>query len=229
MDNLIEIIEAVVFTAGKGITRKDILEKMPDLSREELKDAIEELKKKYGGESGLRFLTYNDKVQFSSNPKYGDIVSEVLTPIKEKELSKTMLEVLAIIAYKQPVTRLDIEEIRGVRSEYADAMLQKLDMIYPSGTKDAVGRPTLFSTTEEFLKRFSLCGIEDLPAFEDVKDRVRLIDENYNKVSESLYRDTTDESEEEILDAVAAAIDEDESGEEEIPDFLAGEEVEVIE
>jgi segregation and condensation protein B len=245
MDSLTEILEAVIFTAGKGISKKEIGEKLPDVLPSEIESSLDELRKKYGNDSGVRLIRYNDKVQFSSNPKFGGVVSDILTPIKEKELSRTLLEVLAIVAYKQPVTRLDIEEIRGVSSEYAVAMLQKVDMITAVGTKDAVGRPTLFGTTEEFLKKFCLNSIEDLPLFDEIMSRVKHIDENYNKSSESLYRDrhaesddkTADESdadlaEENILKAVAAAIDKEtdaEIADSESPDFLEGEEFEVIE
>ncbi|MDR2091509.1 MAG: SMC-Scp complex subunit ScpB [Clostridiales bacterium] len=269
MDNLTEILEAVIFTAGKGISKKEIAEKLPDVLPGEIERAIDALKQKYGGDSGVRLIRYNDKVQFSSNPKFGGIVSDILTPIKEKELSRTLLEVLAIVAYKQPVTRIDIEEIRGVSSEYAVAMLQKVDMIAAVGTKDAVGRPTLFGTTDEFLKKFCLSSLADLPLFEEIMGRVRQIDENYNQSSESLYRDRhaendgesgektdedkeIDEDGEAILNAVAAAMDAEitesqkfsaadiakpiESGfldaeiaESEKPDFLEGEDFEVIE
>jgi segregation and condensation protein B len=236
MDNLTEILEAVIFTAGKGISKKEIGEKLPDVPPAEIENSLGKLKEKYGNDSGIRLICYNDKVQFSSNPKFGVVVSDILTPIKEKELSRTLLEVLAIVAYKQPVTRLDIEEIRGVSSEYAVAMLQKVDMIATVGTKDAVGRPTLFGTTEEFLKKFCLNSIEDLPLFDEIMARVRHIDENYNKASESLYRDrhaeNDDEDAEDIMKAVAAAIDGDTADEltdSENPDFLEGEEFEVIE
>ncbi|MDR3264027.1 MAG: SMC-Scp complex subunit ScpB [Clostridiales bacterium] len=230
MEHLVEILEAVIFTAGKGISKKEINEKMPGVTPDELNAALRELKKKYSGVSGVRFVTYNDKVQFSSNPEYGDIVTDILTPIKEKELSKTLLEVLSIIAYKQPVTRLDIEEIRGVSSEYAVTMLQKINMIESVGTKDAVGRPTLFGTTEEFLRKFSLGTINDLPHFEEIMERIKVIDENYNISSESLYRERSEE--EILLDAVAASIDGDLSDEmrlSESPDFLEGEEISVLE
>ncbi|MDR2047115.1 MAG: SMC-Scp complex subunit ScpB [Clostridiales bacterium] len=222
MDNLKEILEAVIFTAGKGVSKKEIAEKLPGASAEEIENALAALAEKYGGESGVRLIRYNDKAQFSSNPAYGGSVSDVLTPVKERELSKTLLEVLAIIAYKQPVTRLDIEEIRGVSSEYAVALLQKVNMIESAGTKDAVGRPTLFRTTEEFLRKFSLGEIGDLPMYGEVLERVKLIDENYNRVSEALYNDRA---------AALAAADGDEGEFEdaEKPEFLEGEEYEVIE
>ncbi|MDR1940285.1 MAG: SMC-Scp complex subunit ScpB [Clostridiales bacterium] len=213
MENLTQIIEAVIFSAGNGISKKDVKEKLIDADMKEINAAIDELKQKYGGASGVRLVTYNDKVQFASNSAYGEIVSDVLTQIKEKELSKTLLEVLAIIAYKQPVTRLDIEELRGVSSEYAVALLQKLNLIEPCGTKDAVGRPTLFATTDDFLKKFSLSEISDLPHFKEVMERVRFIEGGFNKTSESLYRDRggeaseADGAERQIAAAVSEALD----------------------
>ena len=241
MDKLKELLTAVIFAAGKGISRREISEKLPEITAEELERALDGLKEEYAGAKGIHILFYNDKVQFSSNPEYGERVADILMPIKEKELSRTLLEVLSIVAYKQPVTRLDIEEIRGVSSEYAVSLLQKIDMIKPVGTKDAVGRPTLFGTTEEFLKRFSLSALNDLPLFDEVIRRVKEIDENYNKVSESLYRNDFSGDDNPSQDGGQAALEiiagaaasllgaDAEIAASETPDFLEGEEYEVIE
>ena len=86
------------------------------------------MQEKYSNDSGIHLLKFNKKVQFCSNPKYANEVSSVLNPIKERELSRSMLEVAAIIAYKQPVTRIDLEEIRG-NSEYAVQKLLELKMV----------------------------------------------------------------------------------------------------
>ena len=94
-------------------------------------------------------------------------ISDVLSPIREKSLTRAALETLAIIAYKQPVTKLDIEDIRRVNSDYATQALLDQNMIEIVGRKDAVGRPLLFGTTEEFLKRFNIQSIEDLPDYND--------------------------------------------------------------
>ena len=115
-----------------------------------------ELKEKYGPERGIQLLTFNGKVQFASNPAYKQQISDVLTPIKEKEFTKTILECAAIIAYKQPVTKGDLEDIRQVNCDYAVHTLLELEMIEPCGRRDAVGKPILYTTPDNFLKRFRL-------------------------------------------------------------------------
>ena len=81
----------------------------------EVNSSISELKEKYSGENGIHLLTFNGKLQFATNPKYKNPVSDVITPIKEKEFTKTILECAALIAYKQPITKPELEEIRQVR------------------------------------------------------------------------------------------------------------------
>lgn len=107
---------------------------------------------------------------------------------KERELSKTLLQVLAIIAYKQPVTRVEIEDLRGVGSDYVLAMLTKLDLIDVVGRKETLGRPLLYGTTDEFLKKFGLHSLEDLPDYDELMQKIR---DNFDKYyrSASLYRE----------------------------------------
>ena len=153
IENLKNIIEGILFVSGNGVSRDDIVEKL-DITQEELDDAIKELQKKYTQESGVQIITYKDKVQMCSNPNYAEPISVVLNPIKERALTKTALETVAIIAYKQPITRLEIENIRGVSSDYAVQVLLQHNLIEVVGRKDVIGKPLLFGTTDEFLKRF---------------------------------------------------------------------------
>ena len=156
LEKLTNIIESILFVSGTQVAISDIADKL-EVSDKEISYAVKDLQEKYSGESGIQLLTFNKKLQFCSNPKFSEQVSSVLNPIKEKELSKSMLEVAAIIAYKQPVTRIDLEEIRG-NSEYAVQKLLELGVIEPVGRKDAVGKPVLFGTTDKFLKRFQIPG-----------------------------------------------------------------------
>jgi len=155
MNSLTNIIEAVIFASGEAVPVKYIVEKL-GCSLKEVNAGVNELKEKYGGESGIHLLTFNGKLQFATNPQYKQPVSEVLTPIKEKEFTKTILECAAIIAYKQPITKPELEEIRQVSCDYAIHTLLELEMIVPCGRKDAVGKPIMYSTTDNFLKRFKL-------------------------------------------------------------------------
>ena len=144
MDNLTQILEAILFASGSSRKKADIMALLPDVKKAQFDKSIEELKAKYSGESGVLLLDFNGKLQFSTNTNYGDIVAEVLTPLKEKELSKTLLEVLAIIAYKQPITRIEIEKIKATSADYAIGLLLKVNLIEVVGRKDAVGRPVLY-------------------------------------------------------------------------------------
>lgn len=172
-EKLTNIIESILFVSGTQVATTDITEKL-GITEKELNDCISELQKKYSANSGIQLLKFNKKLQFCSNPTYAEEVSSVLNPIKERELSKSMLEVAAIIAYKQPVTRIDLEDIRG-NSEYALQKLLELGVIEPVGRKDAVGRPVMFGTTDKFLKRFQISSLDELPDYEELLNRIKLI------------------------------------------------------
>ena len=176
LEKLTNIIESILFVSGTQVAISDIAEKL-EVSDKDVINAAEILKKKYSKDSGIQLLSFNKKLQFCSNPDNADCVSAVLNPIKEKELSKSMLEVAAIIAYKQPVTRIDLEEIRG-NSEYAVQKLLELGVIEPVGRKDAVGKPVLFGTTDKFLKRFQISSLDELPDYDELINKISLIHGN---------------------------------------------------
>ena len=234
LEKLTNIIESILFVSGTQVAISDITEKL-EITEKELLAAVKVLQEKYTGDSGVQLLHFNKKLQFCSNPKYADEVSSVLNPIKERELSKSMLEVAAIIAYKQPVTRIDLEEIRG-NSEYAVQKLLELGVIEPVGRKDAVGKPVLFGTTDKFLKRFQISSLDELPDYDDLINKINLIRGNKDDTDYLYEKDVyVDESEQvqekpEAQTAVAASEDFDlpDIDDEEIPDFLKGEEVEKI-
>ncbi len=172
-EKLTNIIESILFVSGEPVAISDIADKLA-VTEKDVLGAYTALKAKYGEKSGIQILQFNKKLQFCSNPDYSEEVSAVLNPIKERELSKSMLEVAAIIAYKQPVTRIDLEEIRG-NSEYAVQKLLELGIIEPVGRKDAVGRPVMFGTTDKFLKRFQISSLDELPDYEELINKIQLI------------------------------------------------------
>ena len=175
MDKLDKIIESILFVAGDGVEYFDISDKL-GVSVEEVEEAIEKLKSEHEkNESGIQIITYNKKAQLCSNSEYAEQVAEVLNPIKEKALTKAVLETAAIIAYKQPITRLEIEQVRGVNSDYAINNLIENKLIEVVGRKDAIGKPLLFGTTDEFLKRFTLNSLEDLPDYDELIERIQVI------------------------------------------------------
>ncbi len=160
------IIEAILFASGEAIEEDMFREKL-QVSKIEMDKAIRKLEVKYSGENGIHLLNFNHKLQLATNPEYKEAIASVLTPIREKEFTATILECAAIIAYKQPITRTELEKIRnGKSSDYAITTLMTLDMIEPVGRKDSPGKPVLYGTSDSFLKRFKLKSIKDLPDYE---------------------------------------------------------------
>lgn len=174
MENLDKILESILFMAGEPVAMVDIVGKL-DVTEKELKAAAATLKKRYSGESGIVLNQFNNKLQLSTNSLYAEAVASVLNPIRERNLSKATLETAAIIAYKQPITRLEIEEIRGVGCDYAISILLEHNLIEVVGRKDAVGRPVLFGTTDEFLKRFNISSIGELPDYNALLEKVKIV------------------------------------------------------
>lgn len=184
--NLPSIIEAIMFVAGNGVAISDIAEKL-EVSEEQILNAVEVLKQKYNQDSGIQIITYKNKIQFCTNPELADPISVVLNPIRERALTKTALETVAIIAYQQPITRLEIENIRGVSSDYAIQLLLTHNLIEVVGRKDVVGKPLLFGTTDEFLKRFELESLEQLPKYEELLAQIKVLYESSD--NESIYNE----------------------------------------
>ena len=196
--DIARIIEAVVFVSGDGVD-KDEFKRLYDLSDKELNKCLDILKQKYSGDSGIHIIQYKNKIQFCSNPELVENVAEILNPIRERSLTKAALETVAIIAYKQPITRTEIEEIRGVNCDYAVQLLQNNNLIEVVGRKDAVGKPLLFGTTETFLKRFELESLDALPNHKELLDRIRVI----HSEGDSLYREFTIPEEDESAENIA--------------------------
>lgn len=188
IEKIDNVLEALLFVSGDALKVSDICEQL-GLQNSEVNSAIKRLQKKYGGAAGLHIILYNGKVQFASNPDYSEVLSVVLNPIKEKALSNPAMETLSIIAYRQPVTRLEIEHIRGVNCDYALQALLKNNLIEITGRKDTIGKPLLFGTTETFLRKFGIEDIEQLPNRDVIKEKIREIEEaSPEPTEEELYR-----------------------------------------
>lgn len=177
LENLSNILESILFVSGNPVPIDIIAEKL-GVSDKDIKDAAKVLQERYAEKGGLRLLSFNKKLQLSSNPEYKDYVSSVLNPIKEREFTRTILECSAIIAYKQPITKGELEALRGLNCDYAIHTLLELKMIEPVGRKDAVGRPILYATTDNFLKRFRLNSIEDLPDYDTLMESIAKLHED---------------------------------------------------
>ncbi len=195
--NLKDIVLSVLFVAGEGIEKSFIAEKL-DITEKELDKVLDELKAEFCDEKGIHLIFFKNKVQLASNPQYADLISGVLNPIREKSLTRAALETLAIIAYKQPITKLEIEDIRQVGCDYAIQVLSDQNMIEVVGRKDAVGKPLLFGTTETFLKRFNLTDLAQLPDYDGLLERIKVIETGEEEKSDSLYNEFKLPEEEEI-------------------------------
>lgn len=235
---LTDIIEALLFASGRGMSSDEIYGGLKQsYTRLEIEKAIRELKESYSGGRGIILIEFNDNYQFQTNPEYGELLSELLLQTKERELSKTLLQVLAIIAYKSPITKQEIEELRGVNSDYVIQMLLKFNLIEAVGRKEALGHPILYATSDEFLKKFGLVSLEELPDYEELLYKIKNNFDKYFQKSDELYRTRTisenGEAENELYNEAAAANDEEdvesEDGEDELPEFLLGEDVVEIE
>ncbi len=215
MNNLTSVIESILFVSGKEVEEAFIKEKL-EVSDRQFNEAVSELMVKYGKDCGINLLRFNKKLQFATNPDNAKEVEAVLNPIKEKELTSAMLETLAIVAYKQPVTRLDIEDIRSKDCTYAVQTLMNLGLIQVVGRKETIGKPLLFGTTDDFLKRFSISDVTDLPDYETLFAKLQ-------ELSNAVVNPQT-VVEKPMFDKVNIPTDE-----EPVPEFLQNEEVTKVE
>ena len=165
------IIEAILFAAGNAVPT-DLLREKLDLTKAQMDSMVRQLEKKYSGNCGIRLLIFNHKIQLATNPDYKEQVGAVLNPIREKEFTRTILECAAIIAYKQPITRAELDTVRGVNSDYAITTLINLEMIEPCGRKDTPGKPVMYQTTDNFLRRFKLKSLSDLPDYAELMKKI---------------------------------------------------------
>ena len=184
LKEIAKIVEGVLFVSGEGVSIEEFKSRF-EMNDREFNKCLDILKDKYNNESGVNIITYKNKVQLCSNPDIAENIAEILNPIRERSLTKAAMETVAIVAYKQPVTRLDIENVRGVNCDYAIQLLQANNLIEVVGRKDTVGKPVLFGTTDTFLKRFELNSIDELPNYNELLDRIRVIHSD----GDSLYRE----------------------------------------
>lgn len=164
-ERLYDRIECMLFVAGDPVPVTEIA-RVLELPEKEARALLTEMERSYREAGrGLRPLITEETAQLISNPDYVRDIEELLQPERTRSVSQSMLETLAIVAYRQPVTRADIEAVRGVRCEYAVTQLQKLGLIVQVGRRDTVGKPALFGTTDRFLRQFGLHSLEELPEF----------------------------------------------------------------
>ena len=168
-------IEAILFSMGESVEISRLAECL-NTSVKVIKKACEELKEEYSsGRRGIELLFLEDSVQLCSSPLYYDALIKLCHVPKSHKLTDVMLETLSIVAYKQPVTRQEIEAIRGVKSDFAINKLLEYNLICELGRKDVPGRPILFGTSEDFLRVFGVSNMDELPIInEEQKEQFRL-------------------------------------------------------
>lgn len=194
METLASIIESILFVSGDAVAVRDISEKLCLSDKEVLAVAEQLQREKYNADSGIHLLIFNKKLQFGTNKNNAESVAMVLNPIKERELSRSMLEVAAIIAYKQPVTRMDLEDIRNCSCEYALQNLLKLGVVEVVGRKDSIGHPALFGTTDNFLKRFQISSLDELPDYDGLIEKIKKLhgDDDTYLFKKDVYNEADD-------------------------------------
>ncbi len=156
-------IEGILFAAGEAVSAKRIAAVLA-VSEEDVFDAAKRVADRLRFEHrGIRLVRLENALQLCSAPELSDVIRQALETRKPPRLTQTALEVLAVTAYFQPVTRAYIESLRGADSSYTVGVLQERGLIEPCGTLDAPGRPTLFRTTPAFLRTFGLSSLDELP------------------------------------------------------------------
>ncbi len=161
-----KIIEAVLFTMGKSVEARQLSVAL-GCSVDQAKKIARSLMQRYEKEqSAMKIIELENAFQMCTRPEYYDALIRVAKTPKRQVLTEAVLETLSIIAYKQPVTKTEIDHIRGVSSAYALNKLLEYGLIYEAGRLDAPGRPVLLATTEEFLRRFGVGSLAELPQME---------------------------------------------------------------
>ena len=163
------ILEAILFTMGDSV-EIDRLAEVIEEDRATTKEILEEMNKEYQKEEkGIQLTTLDNAVQLCTKGELYEYLVKIATTPKKNVLTDTLLETLSIVAYKQPVTRLEIEKVRGVSCDHAVNKLVEYDLITEVGRLDAPGRPLLFGTTEQFLRSFGVKSLDDLPELNPVQ------------------------------------------------------------
>ncbi len=174
-------IESMMFVWGEPLNIKVVAD-IFNVDKEEIYDCCRELQAEYEQEGrGIVIREVNKSFQFVTRKENLDYIERLCTPVKHKRLSQSALETLAIIAYKQPVTKGEIESIRGIRCDRVMEGLIGKNLVAAVGRSDSVGRPILYGTTDEFLKQFEFESLKELPKIDDIEGFVSDADERVAK------------------------------------------------
>ncbi len=163
------VIEAILFTMGESVELAKLADVL-EMEKEETKQIIDGMMRRYKGEgSGVQIIELDGAYQMCTKQEMYEYLIRIAKQPKRHVLTDVLLETLSIIAYKQPVTKVEIEKIRGVSSDHAVNKLVEYNLVCELGRLDAPGRPLLFGTTEDFLRSFGVQSIEELPVLNPVQ------------------------------------------------------------
>lgn len=170
--------ESMMFVWGEPLDVK-LAAEIFNISRQEAYRHFKELQSEYEQEGrGLQIREINRSFQLVTKPENTEYIEKLCTPVKRRRLTQSALEVLAIVAYKQPVTKGEIEAVRGIRCDRVLDGLKKKDLVTELGRSSAIGRPILYGTTDSFLKNFGFTNLKELPDIDDIEEVMLVSDED---------------------------------------------------
>ena len=172
LEQLKAIVEALIYASPEPLTAKTLFKLLSDEPREDVAAAVEAVRQDYAGRPGLHVAEVAGGYQITTRPELHDWVRRLFNERTSQKLSVASLETLSVIAYKQPITQAEIGEIRGVNTSGVLSTLLERHLIKIVGRKNVIGRPFLYGTTKEFLIRFGLKDLGDLPKIEDMAQQL---------------------------------------------------------
>jgi len=182
-EQLTRQIEALIYASEMGIGVTEIRQVLAalhetEIAEETIIEILDAIKSRYLQDDWILELRYiNDGYQFLTKPVYYDTINQLQTHRSKKKLSPAALETLAIIAYRQPITKLEIEQIRGVNCDYSVHRLLEKELIKIAGKADALGKPLLYATSDLFMDHFGIASTADLPKLKDIVQEENTIGE----------------------------------------------------
>lgn len=195
MEKLEASIEAIIFVAQEPVTLEEIQQVLSEtyedytLSIEGIEEEIQKLIKKYKRKDySFEILKSGEGYSFFTKKEQSQVVNTLLKNRSKKRLSRSALETLSIIAYRQPITKSEIEKIRGVGSDYAMKKLLNRGLVKMKGKSEAIGRPMLYGTTDQFLEYFGITTLRDLPSPKEFSE------DDLNEGSENIHKKKVDET-----------------------------------
>ncbi len=182
------IIEAILFVSGEPVALRELARAL-ERDEAEIDAAAQRLEGEYDRQlRGLRLKRFGGHIQLATRAEYAPYIERLLQPVQKQSLSQAALETLAIVAYRQPVTRLDLEAVRGVKCDYSLQSLVNKNLVKEVGRKETIGRPILYGTTDAFLSHFGLQSLSDLP------DPEQFLSENTEEETEAETEAETEEA-----------------------------------